>query len=286
MASELVSVVLPTHNRAPTLPRAVGSVLGQSHTNIELIVVDDGSTDQTATFLAGIDDSRVTCVRLGRRSGAAAARNAGIAASSGLLIAFQDSDDEWVPTKLAAQVELMEVGGPDVGWVGGRYRNMSDGESREFGPELLIRGRDYLPDLLDGRAFVTASWLVRREVLQRTGPFRDDMPCLEDWDLIFRLYDACQFRAVDDIVLLRYGSTDSLFGHDPSRAAGMEMILAIHGHRWRDHPAELAVRYHELGAIQARLGQRSRAFRSYAAAVRLQPLCWRTYPQMARAILR
>lgn len=281
----LVSVVLPTHNRATTLARAVGSVLAQSHSALELIVVDDGSTDHTSEILADFDDRRVLCLRLPQRSGAAAARNAGIAASSGGFIAFQDSDDEWVPTKLASQLELIEAGGPDVGWVGGRHRVIAGSERREVGPDLLIRRQSYLPDLLDGQAFVTATWLVRRETLERVGPFREDMPCLEDWDLIFRLYDTCQFRAVDDVVVIRYGSTDSLFAHGPSRAVGMEMMLATHRYRWRDHPAELACRYRDLGALQARLGQRTRAFRSYATAVRLQPFRWRTYPRMALSVL-
>lgn len=283
---QLVSVVLPTYNRATTLPRAVGSVLTQSYTNLELIVVDDGSTDETQKILASIDDGRLRHLPLGKRSGAATARNAGIAAASGDLIAFQDSDDEWLPAKLAAQVELMEASGPEVGWVGARHKVIVGGEGQDVGPDLLIAGRDHLPDLLDGRAFVTPNWLVRRDALQRVGAFREDMPCLEDWDLIFRLDDVCRFRAVDEIALIRYGSADSLYGHDPSRAAGMEMMLAIHGHRWHDHPAELASRYRDLGALQSRLGQRGRALRSYAAAVRLQPLRWRTYPRMARAVLR
>jgi glycosyltransferase involved in cell wall biosynthesis len=283
--STLVSVVLPTYNRAATLARAVGSVLSQSHPALELIIVDDGSTDHTSQVLAEIDDRRVRCLRLPARAGAAAARNAGIAVSSGAVIAFQDSDDEWVPSKLACQLELLETGGPDVGWVGGRHRVIAGSEKREVGPDLLIRGQSYLPDLLDGQAFVTATWLVRRETLERIGRFREDMPCLEDWDLIFRLHDACQFRAVDDVVVIRYGSTDSLFAHEPSRAIGMEMMLAMHRHRWRDYPTELAGRYRDLGALQSRLGQRTRAFRSYAAAARLQPFCWRTYPRMALSAL-
>jgi glycosyltransferase involved in cell wall biosynthesis len=282
----LVSVVLPTYNRAETLPRAVSSVLAQSYPALELIIVDDGSTDRTPDLLASMDDGRVRYLRLDGRSGPATARNAGIAAAAGDLVAFQDSDDEWLPTKLSAQVSMIEAGGPEVGWVGGRHRIVLGAEIQEVGPELVIAGIDHLPDLLDGRAFVTPTWLVRRETLERTGLFREDMPCLEDWDLIFRLDDGCQFRAVDEIVLTRYGSADSLFGHDPSRAAGMEMMMAMHGHRWRNHPSHQAARYRDLGAVQARLGQRRRALRSYAKAVRLDPFRWRSYPQLARSVLR
>src|SRR3989344_1865760 len=98
-----VSVVLPTYNRAHTLERAVRSVLNQTHKDFELIVVDDGSTDNTRDIVVSFADGRIRYIKHESNKGVAEARNTGIGASRASLIAFQDSDDEWLPHKLALQ---------------------------------------------------------------------------------------------------------------------------------------------------------------------------------------
>jgi len=280
----LVSVILPTHNRRRTLSRAVDSVLSQTHGDLELIVVDDGSTDTTAELIAEYDDPRLTFEALARQAGAATARNRGIELARGQLIAFQDSDDEWVPGKLESQLEVFDRDAR-IGWVGGRHRVVAGSEAWTVGPTSIIAGEDHRAELLDGRAFVTPTWLVRREVLAAAGGFRQDMPCLEDWDLIFRLDDLCEFAAVDEVILTRYASADSLFGNADRQRIGLELILADHAGRWRDHPAALADRHRDLARLQSRLGQRRQALRSYATAASLQPLRGRTYGAMVKALL-
>src|SRR5215218_7102231 len=97
MTEPAVSVVIPTYNRAPLLGRSIRSVLAQCYEDFEVIVVDDGSTDDTAEVVAGFRDARVSYVRLARNTGAGAARNVGIRLARGGFLAFQDSDDEWMP---------------------------------------------------------------------------------------------------------------------------------------------------------------------------------------------
>src|SRR5262249_37649013 len=99
-----VSVVMPTHDRADTVARAVQSVLVQTFQDLELIVVDDGSTDNTSAVLAALADPRLRVLRLDDNCGVSHARNIGVGAARGELLAFLDSDDEWLPEKLAAQV--------------------------------------------------------------------------------------------------------------------------------------------------------------------------------------
>jgi glycosyltransferase involved in cell wall biosynthesis len=96
-----VSVVLPVHNRADVLSRAIESVLAQELSDFELIVVDDGSTDESATLVQSFTDERVRLVRLDRNRGGNAARNEGVTAARSPLIAFLDSDDRYLPNKLA-----------------------------------------------------------------------------------------------------------------------------------------------------------------------------------------
>lgn len=109
----MVSVIIPSYNRAGSIRAAVESVLKQSYADLELIVVDDGSTDDTEAVLKGIDDDRLRYIYQ-ENAGACVARNTGIAAARGEYIAFHDSDDIWHPTKLEKQMAAFETYGADL----------------------------------------------------------------------------------------------------------------------------------------------------------------------------
>ena len=117
MADPKVSVIIPTYNRAAMLPRAVDSVLAQTFTDFELLIVDDCSADETSDVVARLDDSRIRAFRHRRNRGSAATRNTGIANARGEYIAFLDDDDEFLSTKLERQVDALAAAGPDVGMV-------------------------------------------------------------------------------------------------------------------------------------------------------------------------
>ena len=110
-AGPLVSVILPTFNRAATLPRAIMSVLDQSYRNLELLIVDDGSRDNTAEVVAGIRDPRLRYNPLEVNGGASSARNAGLREAKSDFIAFKDSADEWLAGKLEKQVRAAQAAG-------------------------------------------------------------------------------------------------------------------------------------------------------------------------------
>ena len=245
-----VSIILPTYNRLRSLPRAVQSVLAQTFRDFELIVVDDGSSDGSAAWLEGLNEPRLRLIRLGGRCGAARARNTGIRAAQAPLIAFQDSDDEWLPHKLERQLELMRASPAAVGWVGGGYR----ADSGVVSSAALVRGSGYDGELLVGAPFVTPTWLVRREALLDAGLFDEILPCLEDWDLIFKLADRCRFRAVEEVVLVRHGSEDSLYADVDKRRRGLEVILERHRRRWLAEPARYGRWHTELGRLHGLAG--------------------------------
>src|SRR5271165_5200517 len=117
----LVSIILPTFNRATFLARSVVSVLQQDFDDFELLDIDDGSSDNTSEVLKKFSDSdsRLKTITLRRNQGAARARNVGLVNTAGLYIAFQDSDDEWLPRKLGSQVALISEEPNDVGIVYG-----------------------------------------------------------------------------------------------------------------------------------------------------------------------
>jgi glycosyltransferase involved in cell wall biosynthesis len=182
----LVSVVIPAYNREQTILRAVGSVLSQDYAKLEVIVVDDGSSDNTSAVVEGIADPRVRLV-VQANAGVSAARNRGIAEARGELVAFLDSDDEWLPGKLSAQVALFRYGGPRLGLVYSGFEQVgADGR-----PELHeARHRGWIYRDLLARNVVTgcgSTAVFRREALAVVGGFDTGVPANEDYDLVLRV---------------------------------------------------------------------------------------------------
>ena len=225
-----VSVVLPTYNRAPLLGRALRSVLGQSYKDFEVIVVDDGSTDGTAEVVAGFDDPRLRYVRLAGNTGAGAARNVGIKMSRGQFLAFQDSDDEWVPSKLAKQMAAFERGPAGLGVV---YSDMQ----RVWGDGTT----SYLaaPDVLSGRLVAASVWfyqvcdlgvqstVIRREWLDAAGHFNESLPALEDLEMFIRLSRLCAFEHLRE-PLVRYYDTEGISKDRYAKWVSRKIILRLY----------------------------------------------------------
>jgi glycosyltransferase involved in cell wall biosynthesis len=189
----LVSAIIPTYNRGYTVGRAVESILKQTYENIEVIVVDDGSTDDTQEKLKEYGD-RIR-VLYQRNSGPGPARNRGIEASRGEIIAFLDSDDVWLPTKLARQVSLFQRAPTYVPCClcNSIPSAAGHGEASLFDINLLKPTCDEglwlnVTDVLATR-FVLFCQLVaiRREALESTGYFDESLRFMEDYDLALRL---------------------------------------------------------------------------------------------------
>ena len=176
----LISVVVPTFNRAATLPRAVDSVLDQTHGDLELIVVDDGSMDHTPEFLSSLRDPRVRVLRQENR-GVSVARNAGLAASRGELLALLDSDDCWFPEKLARQARYMSEGGWAVSqteelWIRhGRRVNPSRHHAKPAG---WFFARSLRMCLISPSCV-----MMTRSAWERFGPFDPRLTACEDFHL-------------------------------------------------------------------------------------------------------
>jgi glycosyltransferase involved in cell wall biosynthesis len=187
--SPAVSIVLPTYNRRQHLQRAISSVLRQTFADFELIVVDDGSTDGTAEFVKEFDDSRIVCISLPQNRGQAAARNAGIRVARAPLIAFQDSDDEWLDEKLAGQMEILRREPAAAMTYGDLLRFPRTGAPFTIQAPELAPGR-----LFDNRPTRYASFgigiqtcVIRAEVLNRIGGFDERLRCFEDLELFLRI---------------------------------------------------------------------------------------------------
>jgi glycosyltransferase involved in cell wall biosynthesis len=193
--SELVSVIIPSYNMARYLPQSVQSALAQSYTNLEIQIVDDGSTDDTPQLVRQWEGHPRVRVHRQANGGLPHARNAGIARSKGSLIALLDADDIWVPDKLARQVPLFH-GRPEVGVVYSDYARM-DGEGRELPMATTHLHRGWVSGPLLIENFVPASSaVVRRECFERCGGFDVALRTGEDYEMWLRLSAHYQFDFV------------------------------------------------------------------------------------------
>jgi glycosyltransferase involved in cell wall biosynthesis len=217
-----VSVVLPTYNRAANTERAIRSVLRQSLTDLELIVVDDASTDDTEGVVNAFDDPRIDYVRHEVNRGGSAARNTGIERSSGEYIAFLDDDDVWHPEKLERQVEEMESRSED--WVASycdyeyvRHEN----EVGNYVPDFLIDlwtggdsdrrpegGEELIPHVLAlnlpyGGA---STLLVRGSVVREIGGFDPDFKRHQDIEFVIRVLQQGRLAYVDGTLVTKHGT--------------------------------------------------------------------------------
>lgn len=216
MTSVLVSVVIPTYNRAEILGRSISSVLDQSYRPIEVIIVDDGSTDHTDEVLASFGD-RIRSVRQ-KNAGPSAARNAGVAMASGEIIAFLDSDDTWEEEKLERQVRLLEQGGKDVVCcVCNAALITAEGETQtSFGVAQVLtplnEGYWTNPAMILASRFVLFNQVVavRKEAFERIGGFKENMRLLEDHDLAFRLALLGPWAFVSDPLVRKYDDQDGV----------------------------------------------------------------------------
>jgi glycosyltransferase involved in cell wall biosynthesis len=283
-----VSVVIPTYNRVRTVPAAVRSVLAQRFRDLECIVVDDGSTDDTVARLATIDDARVRVV-MGRHAGVSAARNLGVSKASGDLVAFLDSDDLWHPDKLACEVAfLARHPGVDVVFTDLQKR---DGDhvfpsfmretavfARHLGdatyPEgLVLEPRVMRLCLLEEVPIKPSALTVRRAAFEAVGGFDETWSSSEDWEFLLRLARGHRFAYLDRPLAVLHISPDSLHIVDQSRGESAMISLLVR------ERAELGDDVEALAAVRRGLVSRIKHFawhhadagrRRHASAVFLQ----------------
>lgn len=248
-----VSVVLPTYDRAQTVRAAIDSVLAQSYADFELIVVDDGSTDDTPAVVGDISDPRVQYLRFQENRGANVARNAGIREADGKYVAFQDSDDVWRPRKLELQVQAFERASEDVGVVYTGYYRVEDGE-KQYGPrnKETVAG-DIHEEMLKGNGWFvpTAVAAVRRACFDAVGLFDERLQRLQDWEMWLRISERYEFEFIDEPLIEKrmYHDHVSIRSDTEAFIQAMERILRLYRDEFRavdrlaQHQRQLGYQY-------------------------------------------
>lgn len=180
----LVSVIIPNYNREELVLRAVKSVLRQSYNNIEVIVVDDCSTDSSVNRLSTIKDRRVKVIQLSKNCGACVARNIGIKNAKGDYLAFLDSDDIWHADKLKRQIKYLEINNFDV--AASSYIYHASSGTKRIKPGYAIQENDIVSRIIEKNIVTTGTILARRECFDNI-EFDILLPRYQDWDVAIQL---------------------------------------------------------------------------------------------------
>lgn len=228
---ELVSVVIPAYNRENTIRRAVDSVLRQTYDNLEVIIVDDGSTDGTVRMIEEYNDKRIRLICQKERGGANKARNTGIAGSKGVYIAFQDSDDEWLPDKLEMQIQMMERESLFACY---SAYNLCEGDSIRIIPGDYKNRDKYqtgLRNILAEHNVVgTPTLVIKREVLIMLGDeyFDERLPRMQDYDFVVRLTKVCEVGYVGKPLVNIYRTKISISRDSGAMYTAISLLLEKH----------------------------------------------------------
>jgi glycosyltransferase involved in cell wall biosynthesis len=256
----LVSVVVPVYNGERFIGRTLASALAQTYRPLEVIVVDDGSTDRTANLVeaAAARDSRVRSFRT-QNSGVAAARNFGISQARGKLIAMLDADDLWHPEKIARQVAVMNASSANVGLIYCWAIEIDENDTvipsvRHIGLRPAYQGL-VTAELASGNFIQTSSApLMKRACIDQVGGYDIELQPqgAEDWKLYLALSEVCEFAVVPEYLVGYRQSTESLTRDITGMAGSIELVVRWLTEKWRDLPEELGrKRTYEMNAFLA-----------------------------------
>lgn len=272
-----VSVVLPVRNRAHLIEESIRSILGQTWTDFELVVVDDASEDGTGQILLRLaeEDARIHVVRRPERGGAGGARNDGITAARGEWIAFQDSDDRWHPDKLEKQLAFAEAAAPDTVAVYTSYWRNED-DRRERMPRVPGNPNGLLLERLALGNFITTQTLMaRRAVLQELGGFDSRMRALEDWELCLRLAAQGRMLHLDEPLVDYHLQADSLTASRELFVESYEYIMDKHREIVCPTARQTAWHWAVMGNQLCRMNSRPQGRAYLWRAWKSAPLNWR-----------
>ncbi|MBD3426746.1 MAG: glycosyltransferase [Candidatus Omnitrophica bacterium] len=281
-----VSVILPTFNRANILRRSIDSVLGQTYSDFELIIVDDGSSDNTAELVAGVNDPRIKYIKHENNSGLPAARNTGLKHARGRFIAFQDDDDQWLEDRLKVQVSLLNKTDEDTGVVYCDSIKMEQGvKSYLYSPSRSGKSGDLHHDFLMGNFVTVIATLVKRECFLKVGNFDESLPSFEDWDMWLRISKHFKFRYSDEPLVIVHITEGSMTADISKIVRARKLILQKHYNEFMQNRKLLAKNYVQLACELYSIGRMSEG-RAYSfKALRIAPFDLRNIIYTALSLL-
>lgn len=273
MTSPTVSVIIPVYNRQDVIQRAVESVLRQTYTSLELLVVDDGSTDATVQRVREYSDPRLQVLEQPENRGANAARNRGLKSADGSLIAFLDSDDRWYPKKLERQVQQMHDTADDVGIVHCAFWSM-DGLFRQWKPQGkadALEG-DLSTELLRHNCLGFINTLIHSSVFEETGMLDEKMPALQDWDFHLKASTCTRYAFLPQPLLEKHPQGTSISRNYAAYANAHHRIYDKYRQRFENDPDGQANIHFRTGSSLCLSGSPGAGRNRIAQALELKPM--------------
>lgn len=277
-----VSVILPSHGRPDSLKVACESVLSQSYRDLELIVIDDGSKIDLRPVVEALDDDRVRYVRHEVNGGPSRARNTGLKMARGRFIAFQDSDDMWLPDKLSRQIEKLESLPDEVGVVTGSKILYGRDEFHNYGagkvtcappPNRKIKlDDDQVREFFFSNRISLQNTVFRRNCFPEREWFDPCARANEDWEFTVRLVQHTKVYETLEPVVLSFISTDSISRNTRKQAIGTIRILKKNQRVLAAYPEAHARILLYLAQGLMSLGRKRAAKRILCKALRIHPM--------------
>lgn len=258
MYSPKISCIIPTYNRSAFIKEAINSVIRQTFEDWELIIVDDGSLDNTEEVVKHFikSESRISYYKNPRKGGSAA-RNFGIKQAFGEYIAFLDDDDISLPHRFESQLKAVKKSGSNFLVSGYQVRNRKSND-------LILENKLELKGL--GAGF-PSRWLVKKDLLEQVRGFDVDFPSMQDIEISYRLSEYETFVMHDEIVSIIYPTENSISKRVENSIKGKIMLMERLGAKM--HPVEAAWWYFVIGQDHYRLGNITDSFKNLKEAARL-----------------
>lgn len=202
----MISVIIPTYNRGQLIQRAINSIIQQTYGPLEIIIIDDGSNDNTENIVHNIDSDNIIYIKQ-KNQGACSARNRGIIEAKGDYIAFLDSDDEWKPDMLEKQIKHINNINADIS-----VCNYFVEENNKFKKAIVNKKTNTftLDELLNRNYITTGAILIKKELIKEVGMFDENMPRYQDWELMLRIANKMEIPFLDELLLVQHVQQKSI----------------------------------------------------------------------------
>lgn len=230
----MVSIIIPVYNRANIIERTVNNILQQTYKEIEVIVVDDGSTDNIDDVMQHYKDDRVRYIKIEQNMGACYARNVGVRAAKGEYIAFQDSDDLWMDEKIEHQLECIKSSNFDI-CICRMMQIYENGKRKEFHGETFSQQSITVENEL-GKSFFSTQLIFGKKGCFLEEPFDETFPRFQDWDLGIRLVKKYKIIFLDEILVERYLQSNSVSNNSSKGYIAGKLLLEKYHEDYIQYP--------------------------------------------------